>query len=85
MNISENLVIRNIKEDDGEKTMIINMSNGNVTLLDEIGSYFWKAVSTDDFQSVMEEMCDAYDVSGETLLSDYNTFCDKMKELELIW
>lgn len=81
MNVSNQLVIREVED----KTMIINLKNGNVTVLDEIGSLFWKALTEDKKAAMIERIISNYEVDREVLESDYQIFVQKLKDLEIIW
>lgn len=81
MIISNQLVIREVDD----KTMIINLKNGKVTVVDEIGSLFWNALSEGNKEAVFEKIISEYDVEQDVLESDYITFVEKMKDLEIVW
>lgn len=81
MTISSNLVVRTVNK----KTMIINAQSGKVTIVDEIGTLFWKIVSGDNKEEIFADILSQYDVSMEKLSKDYDVFINKMKELGLIW
>lgn len=81
MNVSNQLVIREVED----KTMIINLKNGNVTVLDEIGSLFWNALTEDKKAAMIERIISNYEVDREVLESDYQIFVQKLKDLEIIW
>ncbi len=82
MNISDQLVIRTFEE----RVMIINLANGKVTVMDEIGAKFWNALVTqmpkDEF---VKSMVAEYDVDHVVIEDDYEEFVKKMKEEQIIW
>lgn len=81
MTISDHLVVRTVNG----KTMIVNIKNGQITVIDEIGTFFWRAMSRGCKEEIFENILSQYKVSEETLSKDYDAFVNKMKELELIW
>jgi len=81
MTISNQLVVRSIND----KTMIINLKNGQVTVIDEIGELFWQSIVTDQKDEVFKKIISEYDVSLEVLEEDYKEFINKMRELEIVW
>lgn len=81
MTVSDQLVVREFED----KTMIINLKNGEVTVVDEIGSYFWSSLVNDSKENVFEKIMQEYDIDFKTLEEDYRQFISKLKELEIIW
>ena len=81
MTISNQLVVRSIND----KAMIINLKNGQVTVIDEIGELFWQSIVTDQKDEVFKKIISEYDVSLEVLEEDYKEFINKMRELEIVW
>jgi len=81
MKISEQLIVRTIEE----KTMIINLKNGTVTVIDEIGTMFWNSIINkiprEDF---ILKMLNEFDISKSCLEKDYEDFIERMKEDEII-
>lgn len=82
MNISKQLIIRELDD----QVVIINLNNGNVTVLDEIGKLFWNSlVNNIEKCDFIENMKNEFDVSYETLERDYDIFVKKIKEAEIVW
>lgn len=82
MNISEQLIVRSLEN----KTMIINLNNGKVTVIDEIGTIFWDALCNSITQEeLFQKMQAQFDVSFETLKKDYDKFVEKLRVEEIIW
>lgn len=81
MTISEQLVVRFFED----RAMIINLKNGNVTVLDEIGSLFWRAISNNETDDIFKVITSEYDVDIDTVKSDFNDFVAKLMELEILW
>lgn len=82
MNISDQLIIRTFEE----KLMIINLGNGKVTVIDEIGVEFWNAlVSKTPKEEFIEAMMAEYDVDRTVIEDDYEKFIEKMKDEKIIW
>lgn len=81
MTVSDQLVVREFED----KTMIINLKNGEVTVVDEIGSCFWSSLVNDSKENVFEKIMQEYDIDFKTLEEDYRQFISKLKELEIIW
>lgn len=82
MNISDQLIIRDFEE----KIMIINLANGKVTVIDEIGVKYWNALINEVPKSeFVESMLSEYDVDQAVIEKDYEEFVEKMKEEQIIW
>mgnify|MGYP002546897414 CR=1 FL=1 len=82
MIISDQLIIRNIDQ----QTMIINLKNGKVTVLDEIGTLFWNSiVNNTSFAEFIITMQNRYDVEESVLKNDYIVFIEKLKDAGIIW
>lgn len=81
MTISEQLVVRFFED----RAMIINLKNGNVTVLDEIGSLFWRAIANNETDDIFKVITSEYDVDIDTVKSDFNDFVAKLMELEILW